>query len=144
MRQIPLVLAFLFVSGCGREKPTSTAEASPSADSLAVAPAASVASGASGATPIGSATPPERRGYGVSEMSVPPCVTREDTVLVGKNCPPGFMVFGPYTRTPADANADFVFDFESDDDLKVYADLVSDTATVFYGALPYQDRRRRH
>src|SRR5436190_19771853 len=71
-------------------------------------------------------------------MTLRPCVKLEDNVLIGRNCPPGFVIFGPYTNTPGDANADFVFEVEADDDLKVYSDLVSDTAKVFYGALPDQ------
>jgi hypothetical protein len=141
MRQIPLVLLFLFFPACSREKPTPSAEAAPATEASveAVAPTASSReAAASAAAPAGSAAPAERRGYGASEMSRPPCVKLEDNVLVGRNCPPGFVVFGPYTRTPAEANADFVFELEADDDIKVYADLVSDTATVFYGALPDQ------
>jgi hypothetical protein len=130
---------FPLLCACAREKPSPSTQPAPSVQAAVdAAPTRASAAPADSAAPVEEPAPAERRGYGASEMSRPPCVTLEDNVLVGRNCPPGFVVFGPYARTPAEANADFFFEFESDDDLKVYADLVSDTATIFYGALPDQ------
>lgn len=83
-----------------------------------------------------------RRSYGSDIMKVHSCVSvTEDGVMTGKGCPSTLVVFGPYIAAPGSANVRFRFDIESEGQLSVMSDVLSDGAKRFHGAVEEQQVR---
>jgi hypothetical protein len=80
-----------------------------------------------------------RRSYGGTEMALQKCMkTDKSGAIVGDNCPPGLLIFGPYVRVPGDSNVRLTFDIQSAQKLGVTADIVSSVGTKFHGAMDEQ------
>jgi hypothetical protein len=58
-----------------------------------------------------------------------------DNIMLGRSCPSGIVVYGPYVPVPANADVDVAFELEATGRLAVVSDMVSDSAKVFHGAL---------
>jgi hypothetical protein len=77
-----------------------------------------------------------RRTYGPSDLVLQKCLKLEkDGSIVGENCPPGSLVFGPYVRIPKGATVRVAFEFQSEKKVKLVSDVVSSGGQVFHGAL---------
>jgi hypothetical protein len=80
-----------------------------------------------------------RRNYGAAEMRYHECATLQtDGKIRGKQCPSGFVVFGPYVAAPSNSNLHIQFDIQSPTKLTVSSDVVSDLGKQFHGALGEQ------
>lgn len=80
-----------------------------------------------------------RRSYGSDIMKVHECVTvTGDGLLSGVGCPSALVVFGPYIAVPGNANVRFRFDIESEGQISVMSDVLSDGAKQFHGAVEEQ------
>ena len=102
----------------------------------AIEASSSEAASASVPEPAASNSAMLRRGYGPIDMKLNPCVSLEDDhTLVGKQCASGAVVFGPYANAPADADVDVAFEIETKTPLVLGADMVSNSAQQFHGAL---------
>jgi hypothetical protein len=70
--------------------------------------------------------PELRRGYGVVDMRLDPCVSPQgDVALRGEACSTGFLIYGPYVTVPAKAVIDITFEVQPTQELEVYADVVA-------------------
>lgn len=80
-----------------------------------------------------------RRGYGVVDMRSNACVTRKnERTFAGGECPPGFVIYGPYVAVPADAEVEVAFNVRSNKQLELYADIVSRMGTQTLAGLNRQ------
>jgi hypothetical protein len=80
-----------------------------------------------------------RRSYGGKEMALQKCMkTDKSGAIVGENCPPGMLMFGPYVRVPRDSDVRLTFDIQSDQKIGVTSDIVSSVGTKFHGAMDEQ------
>lgn len=80
-----------------------------------------------------------RRSYYATDMKVHACVTRrDDGHIIGKNCPPAFVLFGPYVTVPANSDVQLRFDIEARSKLSLTSDMISNGAKQFHGALDEQ------
>jgi hypothetical protein len=80
-----------------------------------------------------------RRSYSSSDMKIHSCVRlQEDGSIVGKDCPSGIMVFGPYVSAPSNSNLRLQFEIESPTQISVMSDVLSASATQFHAALEEQ------
>jgi hypothetical protein len=114
-------------------KPESSAPAAPTAP--AAAPVVSAPSASASANPKAGA----KTAYDARAMKLKPCMTLgKDGVLTGRNCPSGFIVYGPYAAVPADTLVEFSFEIEADDELSIYSELVSEKGKNVYLAQPDQ------
>jgi hypothetical protein len=67
-----------------------------------------------------------RRGYGIVDMRLDPCVSPQgDLALRGEGCATGFLIYGPYVTVPEKAVIDVTFEVQPSQDLEVYADIVA-------------------
>jgi hypothetical protein len=82
---------------------------------------------------VPSTAPPEegddaefRRGYGVVDMRFNPCVKREgDYTFSGKECPSGFLIYGPYVPVPDLSEIEVSFEITASKPIAIYSDIVS-------------------
>jgi hypothetical protein len=83
-----------------------------------------------------------RRSYGADVMKFHGCMkVADDGTLRGEACPSALVVFGPYISAPGNANVRFRFDIESEGQLTVMSDVLSDGAKQFHGAVDEQHVR---
>jgi hypothetical protein len=77
-----------------------------------------------------------RRAYAVPDMKLDACITvNADGSLVGKNCPAGCLVFGPYITAPANSDLSSSFEIESKSEMLVSSDVVSAGSATFHGSV---------
>jgi hypothetical protein len=80
-----------------------------------------------------------RRSYGAADMRLAPCAKLEkDGTIIGKDCPSNVVVFGPYVRTPGNANLWVTFELQADGPLTVTSDAVSEVGKRFHGLMNEQ------
>lgn len=83
--------------------------------------------------------PVPRLVYRASDMALNPCMRLDEAgALVGKNCPGGFVVFGPYASVSWKSVVKVRFEVESDDELVVSGDVVSNMGKQQHGELGSQ------
>jgi hypothetical protein len=138
MRTVPLKLSLSLVFlavGCDRD-PVDIPSNSILPPPVAIEASSSDAASASDPEPASSGAAALRRGYGPVDMKLSPCVSLlDDHTLVGKQCPSGAVVFGPYVNAPAEADVDVAFELETKTPLVMAADMVSKSAQQFHGSL---------
>jgi hypothetical protein len=85
---------------------------------------------------------PPRHVYRSSDMLLNPC-TRLDSAgaIVGKGCPGGFVVFGPYASISGNSDVRIRFEIESNAELVLSGDVVSNMAALHHGELGNQTIR---
>ncbi len=87
------------------------------------------------------------REYTAADMQLHGCVARQaDGRLVGKGCPSGIVVFGPYVAAPSSSDLFLKFDIESSGELRLTSDVISGGAKQFHAAVEdqaVQPRRKR-
>jgi hypothetical protein len=80
------------------------------------------------------------RAYGAADMAIQKCMKREeDGTIIGENCPPGSVVFGPYARIGKGATLRVTFEFQAERKLKLISDVVSAGGQIFHGAIDEQE-----
>jgi hypothetical protein len=132
--KLMFALSLLTLTACDRDP------ADVPANPILPPPVTAEASGAEAAAsvpgPAASASEALRRGYGPVDMKLNPCVSLEDDhTMIGKQCGGGAVIFGPYVSVPAGADVDVAFDIETKAPLILGADMVSNSAQQFHGAL---------
>lgn len=89
-----------------------------------------------------------RHVYRASDMLLDPCARFDDAgAIVGKGCQGGFVVFGPYASVSGKSNVQVRFEVESDEELVLSSDVVSNMGKLHHGDLGSQtvrpDAKRR-
>jgi hypothetical protein len=68
-----------------------------------------------------------RRNYGPSDMKIGDCTQiGPEGSIVGKECPNGYVVFGPYVAAPAKTNVQVSFEIFAREALSFSSDIVTD------------------
>jgi hypothetical protein len=82
------------------------------------------------------AAPRQRlREYRANDMQLDGCVTLDgDMALLGRDCPPRFVVFGPYLESRDGATVDVSFHVRSEHAAKLSLDLAADLGKQSYGS----------
>jgi hypothetical protein len=89
-----------------------------------------------------------RRVYRAPDMLLDPCTRLDEAgAIVGKDCQGGFVVFGPYASVSGKSNVRVRFEVESDEELVLSSDVVSNMGALHHGELGNQtvrpDAKRR-
>jgi hypothetical protein len=80
-----------------------------------------------------------RKTYTVNDIKFHECATvQPDGTVVGKNCPPGCLGYGPYANVPRNSNVRIMFELESQTPVVVSSDVISKGALNFHGGLDEQ------
>jgi hypothetical protein len=83
-----------------------------------------------------------RHVYRASDMLLGPCTRLDEAgAIVGKGCQGGFVVFGPYASISGKSNVQVRFEIESDEELVLSSDVVSNMGKLHHGDLGNQTVR---